>query len=333
MNLKRTESPISIAAFARRGLLIAASAGLISGQPGLAEQTDQDFWANYVASGKSALAGKDYGQAESLYQASLDVAKRSGFDDTHLDTSLLGLAQAYAGGNKYDQALAAYKQAIALEQKAGSPLTAEVRTTIAGLAAVYLAQGNYAEAQRYYQQLANEIAKVDGMNSQAMLDVLKKLADAAKLAGDTKTAETQYHQELAIIEKMSGMDSITTAQSLQDIGDLYKEESRWADAIPYYERAIANIKKHPGEREGDLAPLYISLAYCDEKSNDLAKASSAYKDALEIDKKYLQREDEVAILKKYAVVLKQMGNDKEANKMETRADSRQAEQTLEHELR
>jgi tetratricopeptide (TPR) repeat protein len=132
-----------------RALLLLATATL-SVAPAMA---DEQKWADYNEQGTAAYKRGDDTQAEQLLSAAVQEARQFDPADMRLARSLHNLATVYSSENKWAQAEATLKEALAVKEKALGPNNAEVARTLNNLGVIYFSQYEYKQAEDCYKRV------------------------------------------------------------------------------------------------------------------------------------------------------------------------------------
>ena len=205
---------------------------------------------------------------------------------------------------KFDEAIAAYDEAIALDPSSV--------TFINNKAAVLIEQGKAAGAIELCTQ-ALELAKVHRASYEDKAKIYQRIAAAHTKLGDVPAALAAYgkaqmeHFDKATERKMKNMELDYKKAELQkyinpELGLAAKErgnalfrEGKFADAIPEYEEAV--------KRDPTNAPYRNNLAAALVKMGAFNDAKREVEKALELDQKYVKawakKGDIEVIIKEY----------------------------------
>jgi tetratricopeptide (TPR) repeat protein len=189
-------------------------------------------------------------------------------------TSLGNLGSAYYYTDRYQEAIAHYKQALEIAREIGD--RANEGLWLGNLGNSYVLLGRYQEAIAHYEQ-ALEIAREvgDRGNEGAWLS---GLGNSYALLGRYQEAIAHYEQALEIAREIG--DRVNEGASLSGLGDTYTVLGQSSRAIGYYEQAleIARAIGSPANESSVLASLGAMHAELD----NAGRAMECYERALAI---------------------------------------------------
>lgn len=172
---------------------------------------------------------------------------------------------------RWDEAAAAYEEAIARDEKLHSKRNVAVGK--GQLGTVRTLQGRYAEALAIYAEARTIFEKLGEPLSVAV--TWHQIGIVHKEAGQFEQAERAYRQSLAIKVRQKNLEG--EASSLYELGSLYQNIGRLEEAITFY-RQVADIcvKLHNPYREGmarhALGFTLMHLQRYDEARRELYRA-------------------------------------------------------------
>jgi tetratricopeptide (TPR) repeat protein len=138
-------------------------------------------------------------------------------------------------------------------------------------------------------------------------------------------AEPLLNRSLTVRESALGPDHRDVGQSLYNLMDLYARWDRWAEAEPFARRALPIYERAKGRESQWLGWILHTLGWIHEKQGRLADAAPFFKRGLAITEKALGPHDSEAAhqlahqLDDYAVVLRKVGRQQEAEELEAQA--------------
>lgn len=143
----------------------------------------------------------------------------------------------------------------------------------------------------------------------------------AYLSGDYKEAEKQYKSLLEVSEKHYGKESKEAAFANEILGSTCEKDKRYADAKAYYKQGAEVTSKVSGKDNLDTGLQLNNVARMDQQLKNWKEAAAGFKSAVAIlaDEKNGPSSDNgrmtdaTTALKNYAAVLKELGDQKEAD--------------------
>ncbi|NEQ43042.1 MAG: CHAT domain-containing protein [Leptolyngbya sp. SIOISBB] len=296
-----------------------------------------------------------YGEAEILYQRTLEISEQAyGDDPDNILDSLDGLASFYASLGRYREAVSLYLRALEIaEQFYSDNLTtfsylsnlarqyqslrryeeaetlylralenAEQRSrdddiaySLNNLAGLYQAMGRYEEAETLYRRSL----EFDDTNS--TIYSLNNLAWLYQTMRRYDEAETLYWRALEILEQELGAEHIDVAYSFHDLAQLYQSAGRYDEAESRYRQALALREQKLGSDHPRVADSLNALAWLHQSRGRYDKAEPLYRQALEIREQALGpgHRDTAASLDNLAELYRFLGRDVEAEPLYRRA--------------
>jgi tetratricopeptide (TPR) repeat protein len=145
------------------------------------DNLDSDcIWETYTELGAAAYQSGDIDIAEIMFAAARDEARRRGFSDWRLETSMRNLTsvcQARSNGNKKDTAHPQYYDpSTSPWSKIAERSTAARLRRLEELAESYAADGRYYRAANLYQQLIEFINEIFGPEHPTVVPRMLRLA-------------------------------------------------------------------------------------------------------------------------------------------------------------
>ena len=134
---------------------------------------------------------------------------------------------------KYDEAGAYFRRALALQQKAASPNPIEVAAAMDHLGDLYGLQGRFDEGEQLLLQslkLLDQAFGPDAVNSPNYQRILKDLGNLYKDTGRFSEAEVAFRRSLAISRSKFGNDHPFVAAAMGELATTLYMSSRPAEA-------------------------------------------------------------------------------------------------------
>lgn len=163
------------------------------------------------------------------------------------------------------QALALFRDAVALLEQAGEAAAFDLPAVLGDLGQVLEERCAYADALACYEQAAARMAALAACGDDSddiaalRLQTWHNLSRMRRLLGQYEQAEPLLRCALAFAETRFGHDSLQTAGALNDLGMWGKFTARFEEAAAWYGRALAILAQH-GESDGlTAASLYHNL--------------------------------------------------------------------------
>jgi tetratricopeptide (TPR) repeat protein len=262
-----------------RTLLGAVAAILFALSPAIrAQQADEDdVWKSIFMRGLNAASANDYVKAEQIFQQALKEAERFGPDDARVGTTINTLGLVYRSEKKYGEAEAEYRHALTILEKAYGDDSIEAGNVNFNLATIMFDQGHQPSAMPFLQRALPVYEAMLGPDSLKTASVLCMIGDSFRVSKDFKGAEDPLRRCADIRESNGGMQNSELADALQSLALTYQGEGKYALAEPRFTLA----EKIREKTLGITSPLLAQT------------------------------------MEDHAALLRQMGRDKEAARLET----------------
>jgi CHAT domain-containing protein/Tfp pilus assembly protein PilF len=230
---------------------------------------------------------QDLSRAEELYEQSLELAERSGYDDM-IASSSHGLADLYFKQKEYGKAKALYEKVLPVWQKFGGPDHQGAIAALHRLANIALNESNLGEAEVLIRRVLAFEEKTLGLNHS---DIARSLSILAEILIKTKrysTAEKELTRLKSILEASEDPEtrSLTTSVLLH-FSKLYVDEGEFDYAVALSRQALARAESVSMPDYPDIASIALGLAKVYEDKGDYADAESFYQRALALAEKTL----------------------------------------------
>ena len=261
-----------------RYFLLLSSLTIFPIAPVLRAQDDaEEVWKTSFMQALYAAGAHDYPGAEQLFLKAMKVAERFGEDDARVGSTVNSLGLVYRSEKKYAEAEAAYRRALIVLTKAYGDTSIDVANVNYNIAAVMFDQGRQTAAVPFLQKTLSVYEAMLGAGSVKTASVLCMLGDSYRLNKDLKQAEGLLRRCADIRESDGGMQNSELADALQSLALVYEGQGKYALADPRFTLA----EKIREKTLGITSPLLAET------------------------------------MEDHAALLKQMGRDREAARLET----------------
>jgi len=209
----------------------------------------------------------------------------------------LGLVAQKRGS--YDEALAWYRQSLAIEEELGN--RSGMASSYHQLGRVAEARGSYDEALDWYRQslaISEELGDRSGMAISH-----HQLGMVAQKRGSYDEALDWYRQSLAISEELG--DRSGMASSYHQLGRVAEERGSYDEALAWYRQSLA-ISEALGDRLG-MASSYHQLGMVAQKRGSYDEALDWYRQSLAIKEELGNRSGMASSLSQLGVLLTETG--------------------------
>jgi tetratricopeptide (TPR) repeat protein len=282
-----------------------------------------DNWDQYNSAGVNALRDQKYPEAEKqLLKAKAEAEESGGPKYGNLSTTLLSLGLLYDKQNKIAESDKTYKLALSYYEKSFGDKVLQDGNCLQGLGDLYRHHNRYDEALPYYQR-ALKIREVLIPEHTDTADTLWAIADIYTKQGKKTETAPVLSRCLSIRQKALGNNHPKTAKVLEHLCEAYIAQGKYQMAQPLADQLVEARMASLGTTDPKVADALEILANCYEKIAKPNKSDANYKKALAIREKF-GKENPAALancLKSYSALLKGMGEQGEAAKLETRIAS------------
>lgn len=252
-----------------------------------------------------------YPLALQYYQAALAQQPAPPFAPDRINT-LRNLGRALAAMGRYEEARAAWSEALELSADLPGQSPLEIGLTHHAIAEAYRSQGQYTEAEESFRRAlqhlpersvaaaaawrslgqtllaaerpaealeplrkAYEIERGQPQQANArIVQTLQLLADAHEHAGDLSAAILRYHEALVYMDRR--LQPVAYADALRILGALYAEQGSYPEAIRSLEEALTIEGEHVPRSEQRIAATLQAIADTYRAAGDLEKAAEYY---------------------------------------------------------
>lgn len=179
----------------------------------------------------------------------------------------------------------------------------------------------YARAERIYAAALVKARRGDEDEHRVAI-TLTFLAQAFEGQGKFVEAEQRYVEALRIMRKVRGAEHPDVAAILNNLGVLNRMHGQYAEAEHYLGQALSIKERAHGPLHPDVALTVTNLAQLHVARGDYRTAASLFERSVGIYEKTAGLDDPrlARTLEAYAAVLRTMERDREADRLQQRAD-------------
>ena len=273
-----------------------------------------------------------YADAEPLFDRAMEI-RRGKLGESHPEfgESLNDLAWLYLEQGKYNKAEARFKQALAIWENMLEPDREQQLSTLVGLSEIYRRRQKYDEAAQYvYQAMGLHKDYIAYDRLLAAYD-LENLALIFSDQGKTE-AQSIFEGVLDTRMKALGEDHLDTALAKSNLAFYYHKQSRKGDIDPQqkidliskaetlFKQALEVQRALPYSPHLALTLHGLARLYSDQSM--YADAEPLFEQAVAIQEKATPDHTDLAdTLKDYAALLRNIGQERKALELESRAQT------------
>ncbi|MFL5628678.1 MAG: FxSxx-COOH system tetratricopeptide repeat protein [Ktedonobacteraceae bacterium] len=279
----------------------------------------------YHIQGKYDLAEPLFARASAIFEKSLGPLH------PNTATSFDNLAALYEDQGKYKEAEALSQRALTIKEKVLGPEHPAVSQSLTTLALLYQLQGIYERAEPLYQRALAIYETVLGPDHAYTAGSLAYLAALYRKQGKYEQAEPLAQRALSIKERVLGPEHAKTAASRANLAAIYLAQGKHEEAKALCKRALAIQEKLLEPEHLDIADSLMTLASIYIAKNKYQEAEPLLQRVLVIRQQALgfNHPEVASVLEVYAVLLRKMGREVEAARLESRASTLRIKQTQE----
>ncbi len=218
---------------------------------------------------------------EQAIERALRIRKRAaGQGDMASAGRLAKLARAASADSRhYSDALACYRDALAIYERRLGPAHEEAAAMWAGMAWVYRAQAKPAEAVRTFQHALELRQKAGAEDTAGFARLLEEFAQFWSAQGNTKASTESYERAVTVWSRVCSRDQECYTISLDRIAEATADR----DLAERLQSQIVEIQRRThGDRSKQYYAAVLKLGSGRESASRLAEAEAAYRRALEI---------------------------------------------------
>jgi serine/threonine-protein kinase len=262
-------------------------------------ETDRDLYPGghpYIAFSLSAY-GKllsrigEFTEAEALQREALDI-RRTFHGDEHPDVaySLGALGRVLYEEGHYDEAEKDYREALAMHRKVNGPKHPVLGAVMNDIGQLQYARGDYEAADTMLHrslEFQRSLAGDEERNAMAVSMVRRAAVLAAR--GRLLQAESLAREGVSISERLHSDQGLWVAGAMVQLGDVRLQMHAVDEAETLYTNALARMRSFeagapPRPRD---TPALLGLGRCRLERKDYAGAEARFREALDIDRRYL----------------------------------------------
>ncbi|WP_346137951.1 caspase, EACC1-associated type [Streptomyces coeruleofuscus] len=188
--------------------------------------------------------------------------------------AMQGLGEIHRLQGRDEEATAAYQEALAIFQALGDRLGQAYVTQ--GLGEIHQAQGRYEEATAAYQEALTIFQALGDRLGQAY--VTQGLGEIHRLQDRYEEATAAYQEILAIFQALG--DRLGQAGAMQGLGQIHQAQGRYEETTAAYQEALT-IYQALGNRSGQAGAM-LGLGEIHRLQGRDAEATAAFQEALTI---------------------------------------------------
>ncbi len=201
----------------------------------------------------------DYGEAEALHRAALDIRRRKAAD-ADLANSINNLAALLHFQGRYDEAEQLYRETLALQRRVLGTEHAQIAATLNNLGAIYRQRGDLARAEQLHRQALPIYARTLGERHPDYVTCLGNLAVIMERQDRLDEAEELYGQVLELRRELLGPDHSQVGTTLNNLAKVCMRRGEYGRAEELYREALAVCQRAFGEEHPQTAAVYGNLA-------------------------------------------------------------------------
>ena len=199
----------------------------------------QDSWETAISSGRRALAGRDFEQAEARLEEALAQSRGFAENDPRRVRSLMELAKLHRARGDYARPETLYREADPFARLAWGVESAEYAGMLNEIGRYYHARRKYELAEQFYKQSFGIRTRLLGREHADVAAGINNLAVLYENQVRYQKAEVYYRTALDIREKVLGGEHIDTILTLEHFSRLLHKMSRSDEAEALARRARA----------------------------------------------------------------------------------------------
>ena len=196
-----------------------------------------------------------------------------------------GLVLVSAG--HYEDALAAYREALEIRERLGDPEFPQVATLVNNMGIAYKSLGRAKEAQEAFERAVAIRDEELGSEHPSVASTLNNVAVALVMQANYEEAEAVYRKVLSIMEPIHGADHVDVARTRFNLGNLLRDVGRYDEALEAHQRALDARERGLGELHPDVAASLNSLGMTYGARGQSERALEYYRRALKVREQIL----------------------------------------------
>lgn len=249
--------------------------------------------------GRLALAHGEYERGERNLRRAVALHGSQGAAEPEVAGARFALAGALHKLNRYSEAEAEYRAALALREASFGPHAPEVAESLSGLAWVVKDQDRYDEAEALYGRALEILRVAPGDQRLALADVSNNFAQLLTRRARYDEAEPFFRSALALRRELFGDDHQHVATTLKNLGNMLRDAGDLRQAAELLEQAHEMLARLLGPEHPTTIVSMNELGLVLKDYGDYAAAEPLLRRALELRVLALggERYDNVAVSK------------------------------------
>lgn len=231
---------------------------------------------------------KKYPEALLAAERYAELARKSdGEESDHYAIAIDWLGSIHTAERRFDQAEAAFKRSISIQEKLSGGDDVGVTESLIRLADLYSDQRRPADAEPLLLRVLKIREAALGPDHEDTDVAVDRLADA--YADQHREAEAQalYKRSLAFVEKKFGPKDSAVADTLLKLADSYTASARYEDAEHLYTRSLAIRSKSSAKDDAAIAEVLLKVGKLYRETGRYSEAEDALERSLALRKKVL----------------------------------------------
>ncbi|HZF15889.1 MAG TPA: serine/threonine-protein kinase [Steroidobacteraceae bacterium] len=256
--------------------------------------------------------------AREVLDAGADRLKRELTSQPATQAILLGtVGKVYGSLGLYDKAIAALRDALAVQQKLYSGDNIELARSYTALGTLQITAHQLDEADHNLQLALGMAQRLSGGESADVASTLYQIVRLRRDQGRYDTALALAHRALDMYAKAGQPDNATVADLWNAIGLILSVQTDWPAAEAAIRKALDVDRRVRGPDHPDVAVNLAVLARTLHNQGRMAEARAAYEEAIAIQRRILgpDHPSTLAALDGYANFLRKVGDNAEAERV------------------
>ena len=215
-----------------------------------------------------------------------------GDNSDFIAAALDNLASIYCKNGRYDDAIAKYREALTVREKAPKPSATFIAFSQLELADSLTLAHRDAEAEPLILAAFTAQAKLLGTDNANIQETKRKLAVCYRNQKKFTAAEILFQELFATAKKRSDststavawMDELCYAKELGDLIDIYMRQEKWAEAIPLSQKLLATYQSVAtnDHDQVSLPSAMLTMGTCYSEDRQYQLAEPLLQEALEL---------------------------------------------------
>lgn len=195
-------------------------------------------WGRYYKAGMSALAKRNYGEADEKLMRAIRESKKRGTQNEQLMLARLALGEVYLGTWQYTDAEWLFDKSLELAKKFKGAESEEAAQCLNGLAWIYTGQRKFAKAETLAKQ-SIAIRQKLADNSPQLARSIYTLGKCLDKQGFSDQAEPLYRRAITILQNNPDYQGLLLADVMQDCATLYQRQGNRDEAADLFAKSFA----------------------------------------------------------------------------------------------